>query len=126
MQKNVSKANSRAKKMYQTWCNWPFIKKEDGKWRKCTSITEFLSLRWVKTYKENGERRFISDKLDAKRKNKKERIEAAKQIKEGIQEYEQDKEIYTCVSCVYCEDTYCHKHQKFLESDLPTCKYFVD
>lgn len=108
MKRNESKALARAKRMYERLKDVPLIKKANGKWRACESITEFLSLKWVKIFKNTSEKRFVSDKLDAKQKNRKERHSEKKVIEEGIQEYNSMSE-YDCSSCIYSDKGYCEK-----------------
>lgn len=108
MKRNESKALARAKRMYERLKDVPLIKKTNGKWRACESITEFLSLKWVKIFKNTSEKRFVSDKLDAKQKNRKERYSEKKVIEEGIQEYNSMGE-YDCSSCIYGDKGYCEK-----------------
>ena len=108
MKRNESKALARAKRMYERLKDVPLIKKSSGKWRACESITEFLSLKWVKIFKNTSEKRFVSDKLDMKQKNRKERHSEKKVIEEGIQEYNSIDE-YDCSSCIYGDKGYCEK-----------------
>lgn len=135
MKNDNSKVLSRLNKVYRTQQNWYYNKVyKFATWlsgetkQRCESITDFLkNVKYAKLLKKTRvPYRSKMGQIEQHQKNKHSRVEAKQQIKEGIQEYEQDKEIYTCASCIYCEDTYCHKHQKFLESDLPTCNYFVD
>ena len=74
MKRNDSRAVARLKRMYKRLKDYPLIKKKDGKWRACESITEFLSLKWAKVFKNTGSyTKGMSEKLDAKQKNRKER-----------------------------------------------------
>ena len=50
MKRNESKALARAKRMYERLKDYPLIKKANGKWRACESITEFLSLKCILKY----------------------------------------------------------------------------
>ena len=124
MKRNESKALARAKRMYERLKDYPLIKKKDGKWRACESITEFLSLKWVKIFKNTSEKRFVSDKLDAKQKNRKERHSEKKAIEEGIQEYNSRyDENYTCGDCEFFETAQC---KETVYQDDEICKDFRD
>lgn len=124
MKRNESKALARAKRMYERLKDVPLIKKANGKWRACESITEFLSLRWVKIFKNTSEKRFVSDKLDMKQKNRKERHSEKKVIEEGIQEYNSRyDENYTCSNCEFFETSQC---KETVYPDDEICENFRD
>ena len=125
MKRNESKALARAKRMYERLKDVPLIKKANGKWRACESITEFLSLKWVKIFKNTSEKRFVSDKLDMKNKNRKERHSKKKIIEEGIQEYENRYDEYYCPQCVHCVEGYCTEKHKWI-NDNDYCEDFFD
>ena len=125
MKRNESKALARAKRMYERLKDVPLIKKANGKWRACESITEFLSLKWVKIFKNTSEKRFVSDKLDMKNKNRKERHSKKKIIEEGIQEYENRYDEYYCPQCMHCMEGYCVKKHKWV-NDNDHCEDFFD
>lgn len=127
MKRNESKALARAKRMYERLKYVPLIKKTNGKWRACESITEFLSLRWVKIFKNTSEKRFMSDKLDMKQKNRKERYSEKKVIEEGLQDYESDKEeIYTCSNCEWHQNLECTLHNVEAFPEDQPCEDFRD
>ena len=124
MKRNESKALARAKRMYERLKDVPLIKKANGKWRACESITEFLSLKWVKIFKNTSEKRFVSDKLDMKNKNRKERHSEKKIIEEGIQEYNSMMEPhYTCGNCEFFETPQC---KETVYPDDEICEDFRD
>ena len=125
MKRNESKALARAKRMYERLKDVPLIKKTNGKWRACESITEFLSLKWVKIFKNTSEKRFVSDKLDMKNKNRKERHSKKKIIEEGIQEYENRYDEYYCPQCMHCMEGYCVEKHKWV-NDNDYCEDFFD
>ena len=122
MKRNESKALARAKRMYERLKDVPLIKKTNGKWRACESITEFLSLKWVKIFKNTSEKRLISDKLDAKQKNRKERHSEKKVIEEGIQEYNSRYD-ETCGDCEFFETPQC-KNTVYKDDNI--CENFRD
>ena len=102
MKKNDSRAIARLKRMYKEFKDNLFIKDDKG-WRPCESITEFLELKWVKRHKNTSSfGKHPLDKLDAKLKNKRERISKRDQINEGVEEYEMrfDDGFY-CYECVH-------------------------
>lgn len=128
MKKNDSRAIARLKRMYERLKDYPLIKKKDGKWRACESITEFLSLKWAKIFKNTGSyTRGVSDKLDAKQKNRRERYSKKKQIQEGIKEYDSkyDK-YYTCSNCIFFNLKGCSKHNISVYGDDEICKDFIN
>lgn len=125
MKRNESKALARAKRMYERLKDVPLIKKANGKWRACESITEFLSLKWVKIFKNTSEKRFVSDKLDMKNRNRKERHSKKKIIEEGIQEYENRYDEYYCPQCMHCMEGYCVEKHKWV-NDNDYCEDFFD
>jgi hypothetical protein len=125
MKRNESKALARAKRMYERLKDVPLIKKANGKWRACESITEFLSLKWVKIFKNTSEKRFVSDKLDMKNKNRKERHSKKKIIEEGIQEYESRYDEYYCPQCMHCVEGYCVEKHKWVNGN-DYCEDFFD
>lgn len=125
MKRNESKALARAKRMYERLKDIPLIKKANGKWRACESITEFLSLKWVKIFKNTSEKRFVSDKLDMKNKNRKERHSKKKIIEEGIQEYENRYDEYYCPQCMHCMEGYCVEKHKWINNN-DYCENFFD
>lgn len=122
MKRNESKALARAKRMYERLKDVPLIKKANGKWRACESITEFLSLKWVKIFKNTSEKRFVSDKLDIKQKNRKERYSEKKVIEEGIQEYNSRYD-ETCGNCEFFETPQC---KNTVYKDDSICEDFRD
>ena len=122
MKRNESKALARAKRMYERLKDVPLIKKANGKWRACESITEFLSLKWVKIFKNTSEKRCISDKLDMKQKNRKERHSEKKVIEEGIQEYNSRYD-ETCGNCEFFETPQC---KNTVYKDDKICEDFRD
>ena len=122
MKRNESKALARAKRMYERLKDVPLIKKANGKWRACESITEFLSLKWVKIFKNTSEKRFVSDKLDMKNKNRKERYSEKKVIEEGIQEYNSRYD-ETCGNCEFFETPQC---KNTVYKDDKICEDFRD
>ena len=122
MKRNESKALARAKRMYERLKDVPLIKKANGKWRACESITEFLSLKWVKIFKNTSEKRFMSDKLDMKQKNRKERYSEKKVIEEGIQEYNSRYD-ETCGDCEFFETPQC---KDTVYKDDKICEDFRD
>lgn len=124
MKRNESKALARAKRMYERLKGASLVKTANGKWRACESITEFLSLKWVKIFKNTSEKRCISDKLDAKQKNRKERHSEKKVIEEGIQEYNSRyDENYTCNDCEFFKTAQC-KGAVYQDDEL--YEYFRD
>lgn len=125
MKRNESKALARAKRMYERLKDVPLIKKANGKWRACESITEFLSLKWVKIFKNTGSyTKGMSEKLDAKQKNRKERHSKKKIIEEGIQEYNSRyDENYTCGDCEFFETPQC---KDTVYKDDKICEDFRD
>ena len=125
MKRNESKALARAKRMYERLKDVPLVRKANGKWRACESITEFLSLKWVKIFKNTSEKRFVSDKLDMKNKNRKERHSKKKIIEEGIQEYNSryDENNYTCGNCEFFETSQC---KNAVYKDDSICEDFRD
>ena len=127
MKRNESKALARAKRLYERLKDMPLIRKTNGKWRACESITEFLSLKWVKIYKESKFKRGMSDKLDAKQKNRKERHSKRKVIDEGIQVYKSEyDEDYTCGNCEWFNKGVCLETGEQIYADDPVCKEFRD
>ena len=119
MKRNDSRAIARLKRMYKRLKDYPLIKKKDGKWRACESVTEFLSLKWTKVFKNTGSyTRGVSDKLDAKQKNRRERYSEKKQIQEGIEEYT-DMSKYDCSSCIYEDKGHCEKDLPMKGEDCP-------
>lgn len=122
MKRNESKALARAKRMYERLKDVPLIKKANGKWRACESITEFLSLKWVKIFKNTSEKRFVSDKLDIKQKNRKERYSEKKVIEEGIQEYNSRYD-ETCGNCEFFKTPQC---KNTVYKDDSICEDFRD
>lgn len=123
MKRNDSRAIARLKRMYKRLKDYPLIKKKDGKWRACESITEFLSLKWAKVFKNTGSyTRGVSDKLDAKQKNRKERHSEKKQIQEGIEEYNTRYD-ETCGDCEFFETSQC-KNTVYKDDNI--CKDFRD
>ena len=125
MKRNESKALARAKRMYERLKDVPLIKKTNGKWRACESITEFLSLKWVKIFKNTSEKRFVSDKLDMKNKNRKERHSKKKIIEEGIQEYNDQYYEPSCPDCEFYDHGFCTGKGAYVE-DFPICEEFRD
>ena len=129
MKRNDSRAVARLKRMYKRLKDYPLIKKKDGKWRACESITEFLSLKWAKVFKNTGSyNKGMSEKLDAKQKNRKERHSEKKVIEEGLQEHEASKEeVYTCINCEwYNDDNNCTLNFGTVYPDDQICKDFRD
>ena len=123
MKRNDSRAIARLKRMYKRLKDYPLIKKKDGKWRACESITEFLSLKWAKVFKNTGSyTRGVSDKLDAKQKNRKERYSEKKQIQEGIEEYNTRYD-ETCGDCEFFETPQC-KNTVYKDDNI--CENFRD
>ena len=125
MKRNDSRAVARLKRMYKRLKDYPLIKKKDGKWRACESITEFLSLKWAKVFKNTGSyNKGMSEKLDAKQKNRKERHSKKKIIEEGIQEYNSRyDENYTCGDCEFFETPQC---KDTVYKDDKICEDFRD
>ena len=123
MKRNDSRAIARLKRMYREFKDSLFVK--DGKkWRPCESITEFLELKWVKKLKNTGSiERYPLDKLDAKRKNRKERYSEKKQIQEGIEEYNTRYNEYTCSNCEHNVEGYCIDKKEWVQE---ICKDFRD
>ena len=123
MKRNDSRAIARLKRMYREFKDNLFVK--DGKkWRPCESITEFLELKWVKKLKNTGSiERHPLDKLDAKRKNRKERYSEKKQIQEGIEEYNTRYDEYTCSNCEHNVEGYCINKKEWVQE---ICKDFRD
>ena len=111
--------------MYERLKDVPLIKKANGKWRACESITEFLSLKWVKIFKNTSEKRFVSDKLDMKQKNRKERHSKKKIIEEGIQEYNDQYYEPSCPDCEFYDHGFCTEKGSYVE-DFPICEEFRD
>ena len=122
MKRNESKALARAKRMYERLKGASLVKTANGKWRACESITEFLSLKWVKIFKNTSEKRCISDKLDMKQKNRKERHSEKKVIEEGIQEYNSRYD-ETCSNCEFFETPQC---KDTVYKDDKICENFRD
>ena len=122
MKRNESKALARAKRMYERLKGASLVKTANGKWRACESITEFLSLKWVKIFKNTSEKRFVSDKLDMKQKNRKERHSEKKVIEEGIQEYNSRYD-ETCGDCEFFETPQC---KDTVYKDDKICEDFRD
>ena len=122
MKRNESKALARAKRMYERLKGASLVKTANGKWRACESITEFLSLKWVKIFKNTSEKRFVSDKLDMKNKNRKERHSKKKIIEEGIQEYNSRYD-ETCGNCEFFETPQC---KNTVYKDDKICEDFRD
>ena len=123
MKRNESKALARAKRMYERLKDCPLIKKKDGKWRACESITEFLSLKWVKIRKNTSAKKLVYDKLDAKNENRKERHSEKKVIEEGIQEYNNQELSYP--NCEFYDYGFCAKKGVYVK-DYPICEHFRD
>lgn len=98
MKKDDSKVISRLKKMYREFRDFVFIK-ENGEWRHCDSITEFLKLKWVKKLKSKNVSKHPLDKLDAKQKNRRERHSKKQQIQEEL-------ECENCEHYNYCRDRF--------------------
>ena len=111
--------------MYREFKDNLFVK--DGKkWRPCESITEFWELKWVKKLKNTGSiERHPLDKLDAKRKNRKERHSEKKHIQEGIEEYNTRYDKYTCSNCEHNIEGYCIDKKEWVY-DQEICKDFRD
>ena len=129
MKKNDSRAVARLKRMYERLKDYPLVKGKNGKWRACESITEFLSLKWAKVFKNTGSyTKGMSEKLDAKQKNRKERHSEKKVIEEGLQDYEASKEaIYTCGNCVHHDgESHCGMTGDVAYPDDDTCEEFRD
>lgn len=128
MKRNDSRAIARLKRMYESFRGGLFVK--DGKgWRPCESITEFLSLKWVKKLKNvSSFEKHPLEKLDAKQKNKKERYSEKKQIKEGIEEYNSRyDEYYSCGDCEFFNIDNCAFHKnEVVYADDNICKDFSD
>ena len=123
MKRNDSRAVARLKRMYKRLKDYPLIKKKDGKWRACESITEFLSLKWAKVFKNTGSyTKGMSEKLDAKQKNRKERYSEKKVIEEGIQEYNSRYD-ETCSNCEFFETSQC---KETVYPDDKICEDFRD
>ena len=125
MKRNDSKALARAKRMYERLKDCPLIKKKDGKWRACESITEFLSLKWVKIHKNTSAKKLVYDKLDAKNENRKERYSEKKIIEEGIQEYDNKYYEYSCPNCEFYDKGFCTRKGIYVK-DNPICEHFRD
>ena len=125
MKRNDSRAIARLKRMYREFKDNLFVK--DGKkWRPCESITEFLELKWVKKLKNTGSiEKHPLDKLDAKRKNRKERHSEKKQIQEGIEEYNTRYDKHTCSNCEHNVEGYCIDKKEWVY-DQEICKDFRD
>lgn len=125
MKRNDSRAIARLKRMYGMFKDNLFVK--DGKkWRPCESITEFLSLKWVKKLKNTGSfERHPLDKLDAKQKNRRERYSEKKQIQEGIEEYNTPYED-TCNDCEWHKNLECTLHNVEAFPDDKACVEFRD
>lgn len=129
MKRNDSRAIARLKRMYERLKDYPLVKGKNGKWRACESITEFLSLKWAKVFKNTGSyTKGVSEKLDAKQKNRKERHSEKKAIKEGLQDYEASKEaVYTCGNCVHHDgESHCEMTGDVAYPDDNTCEEFRD
>lgn len=127
MKRNESKALARAKRLYERLKDMPLIKKADGKWRACESITEFLSLKWVQVYKESKFKKGVSEKLDAKQKNRKERHSKKDIIEEGLQVYKSEyDEDPTCGNCEWFNKGECLESGEQVYADDPVCKEFRD
>lgn len=126
MKRNDSRAIARLKRIYHSFKNNLFVK-ENGK--PCESITEFLSLKWVKKLKNTGSfEKYPLEKLDAKQKNKKERYSEKKQIQEGIEEYpSRFDEYHTCRDCEFFNIDNCHLHKnETVCTEDEICKDFRD
>ena len=125
MKRNDSRAIARLKRMYREFKDNLFVR--DGKkWRPCESITEFLELKWVKKLKNTGSiEKHPLDKLDAKRKNRKERHSEKKQIQEGIEEYNTRYDEYTCSNCEHNVEGYCIDKKEWVYNQ-EICKDFRD
>lgn len=79
MKRNDSKEIKRIKKLYPVYKCGEFV----------NSITEFLSLKWVKKFRKVGKfKKHPLEKQWLKQLNHKRRTSAKKEIQEGIQEYE--------------------------------------
>ena len=129
MKRNDSRAVARLKRMYKRLKDYPLIKKKDGKWRACESITEFLSLKWAKVFKNTGSyTKGMSEKLDAKHKNRKERHSKKKVIEEGIQEYDSrfDEDDLVCGNCEWYHKEGCLETGDNVYADDPACKEYRD
>lgn len=126
MKRNDSRAIARLKRMYERLKDYPLIKGKNGKWRACESITEFLSLKWAKVFKNTGSyTKGVSEKLDAKQKNRKERHSEKKQIQEGIEEYIDKDYEYFCPDCEFYDGGFCIEKGAYVE-DETLCREFRD
>ena len=102
MKRNETKELSRAKRFYKST---PIVfintiekitrKLSARSVKKCESITEFLSSRYAKMLKNTTVPfRSKMGQIDQHRKNKRSRVEARKQILEGIQEFDERYDEY--------------------------------
>ena len=88
MKEEKAKDINRLKRVYNSLKSNLFIK-DNNEWRLCTSFREFLSLDWVKRFKNVGKfKKHPLEKEWLKHLNKRRRSNAKKEIQEGIQEYE--------------------------------------
>lgn len=97
MKNNNSKVLSRLKKVYKTQQNWYYNKVyKFATWisgeteKRCESITDFLkNVKYAKLLKKTRvPYRSKMGQIEQHRKNKKSRVEARKQILDGIREFE--------------------------------------
>ena len=80
----------------------------------------------IKKLKNTGSiERHPLDKLDAKRKNRKERHSEKRQIQEGIEEYNTRYDKYTCSNCEHNVEGYCIDKKEWVY-DQEICKDFRD
>lgn len=97
MKRNDSKDIKRIKKMYPIFKDGYFVE----------SIKDFLSLDWVKRFKNVGKfKKHPLEKQWLKQLNHKKRTSAKKEIQEGIKEWED-------IDCSHCCNFFGEKCEKF-------------
>ena len=132
MKRNESKALARIKRIYKSSDWWVSTVEKCGHAyritrKRCESITEFLkSSRYAKLLKKTTTPfRTKEMQIEQHRKNKRSRNEAKKQIQEGIIEYDEQYNEYSCPCCEFYDKGFCTSKGVYVQ-DESICKNFRD
>lgn len=113
MKRNDSKDIKRIKRMYHIFKDGYFVE----------SVKDFLSLDWVKRFKNVGKfKKHPLEKQWLKQLNHKKRTSAKKEIQEGIKEWNERYNEFTCDNCEYLIGKTCTKH--YISYPETTCEDF--
>ena len=132
MKRNESKALARIKRIYKSGNWWVSTVEKCGHAyritrKRCESITEFLkSSRYAKLLKKTTTPfRTKEMQIEQHRKNKRSRNEAKRQVLEGILEWDEQYNEYSCPCCEFYDKGFCTSKGVYVQ-DESICKNFRD